>query len=394
MPQPINYQALLPQQNLSDQFTRVLQNISLGGQIAQQDAAMLEHKQAQEKSQAYAAQYSNDLRNAFSEGSPKAFAELTAKYPQQREAFKQSWDILSKEQKDADFLAGTQAYSAIKNGKPEVAKDILTFQISALENAGKDAGKLKSILSNLDEDPKNVASHIGLILSSVDPEKWGKMTSEIRAAESQPSKLRKEEAEAGKAETEAEFAPKKYAADLGLTSAQTNQALALTRKYDAETQKLALEATKGDPEKQFELEQKLRKEYSKETQVYQDVSESFRRIKSAENTGPGDIALIYAYMKMLDPGSVVREGEFATAQNSGGIPQAVVNAYNKALNGERLAPKQRDSFMSQAGKLHQAASVRENEVRDGLKKVAKTYNLKEDNVFSIGGNTKQIVVDY
>jgi hypothetical protein len=36
-------------------------------------------------------------------------------------------------------------------------------------------------------------------------------------------------------------------------------------------------------------------------------------------------------MKMLDPTSVVREGEFATAQNAASIPIKIVNMYNKAL---------------------------------------------------------------
>jgi len=38
-------------------------------------------------------------------------------------------------------------------------------------------------------------------------------------------------------------------------------------------------------------------------------------------------------MKILDPGSVVREGEFATAQNSAGIPERIRAKYNR--NTER-----------------------------------------------------------
>ena len=36
----------------------------------------------------------------------------------------------------------------------------------------------------------------------------------------------------------------------------------------------------------------------------------------------GDMALIFSYMKMLDPNSTVREGEYATAQDAGSIPHA------------------------------------------------------------------------
>ena len=50
-------------------------------------------------------------------------------------------------------------------------------------------------------------------------------------------------------------------------------------------------------------------------------------------------------MKMLDPTSVVREGEFATAQNATGVPERIRNSFNKAMSGERLGQKQRTKFI-------------------------------------------------
>jgi hypothetical protein len=59
-------------------------------------------------------------------------------------------------------------------------------------------------------------------------------------------------------------------------------------------------------------------------------------------TPQSDISLIYAYMKLQDPGSTVREGEFATAQNAGGIGDSIRNQYNKLVRGEGfLTPDQR-----------------------------------------------------
>ncbi len=51
---------------------------------------------------------------------------------------------------------------------------------------------------------------------------------------------------------------------------------------------------------------------------------------------------------MIDPLSVVREGEFATAEQTAGIPARVVNAYNKVVAGTRLNPEQRQDFLQQA----------------------------------------------
>ena len=72
--------------------------------------------------------------------------------------------------------------------------------------------------------------------------------------------------------------------------------------------------------------------------------------------------MIFAYMKMLDPGSVVREQEFANAQNAAGVPDQVRNAYNKALRGERLNPAQRAEFLRSAKQMAAFAGGKISEV--------------------------------
>ena len=49
-------------------------------------------------------------------------------------------------------------------------------------------------------------------------------------------------------------------------------------------------------------------------------------------------------MKLLDPPSVVREGEQATAYNASAVPDRVRNLYNRLLTGQRLTPAQREDF--------------------------------------------------
>src|SRR5690606_29319573 len=81
-----------------------------------------------------------------------------------------------------------------------------------------------------------------------------------------------------------------------------------------------------------------------------EIAQNYARLKrisaqAAEDpTGAGDVAFIFSLMKMLDPGSVVREGEFANAEQAQGILQRVMVQYNKALRGERLTPETRAAF--------------------------------------------------
>lgn len=95
---------------------------------------------------------------------------------------------------------------------------------------------------------------------------------------------------------------------------------------------------------------------------FSNVSFAYSRVmRSAEDPSPaGDLALIFNYMKILDPGSVVREGEFATAQNAGGIDTRVRSLYNSVISGERLTPEQRADFADRATRLYSGAQDQYN----------------------------------
>lgn len=113
------------------------------------------------------------------------------------------------------------------------------------------------------------------------------------------------------------------------------------------------------------------------TKNTQEVATAFEKVKSSStNTSPaGDLSLIFNYMKMLDPGSVVREGEFATAQNAAGVPDRVVNMYNKLLKGERLNPNQRKDFSDQAWNTYNAQMAQQERFNQGYEDTARGYGL-------------------
>ena len=100
-------------------------------------------------------------------------------------------------------------------------------------------------------------------------------------------------------------------------------------------------------------EDAVRKEFLGQAKPYIEISQAYRKIEEATKvpSAAGDVSLVFAFMKILDPGSVVREGEFATAANAAGIPDRVRAQYNAAMRGERLAPAQRADFLNQAKNL-------------------------------------------
>jgi hypothetical protein len=154
------------------------------------------------------------------------------------------------------------------------------------------------------------------------------------------------------------------------------------------------ELAKADRErgtKQGALATELRKErsglgISKSTQ---ELATAYGKMTKSDATPAGDMSLIFGYMKMLDPGSTVREGEYATAQNAAGIPVQIANLYNKAKDGVKLAPEQRADFLKQAGGIYQAQLERQRSVDDSFRKLAAGAGVPEDQVLlDFGQNDK------
>lgn len=110
--------------------------------------------------------------------------------------------------------------------------------------------------------------------------------------------------------------------------------------------------------------------------------DAYSRIKeSVKNPSPaGDLALIYGYMKLLDPGSTVREGEFATAQNSGSVPQRIQAMYNKVASGKRLAPEQREDFLSRSKSIYSSAEAQYGKTRKEFVKLSIANKLDPESL--------------
>jgi hypothetical protein len=168
-------------------------------------------------------------------------------------------------------------------------------------------------------------------------------------------------------------------AGIAAQNANTAQSYAAAREADAKANAaLAKPGGLGGIDNQtFDNMSGLRKEFVGQTKDYQSVRDAYGRIKaSAQNpSAAGDLSLIFNYMKVLDPGSTVREGEFATAQNAAGIPERIVNAYNQAISGERLNDTQRKDFVDRAGALFQRQHQTYLATKNNYDTLAKRFNF-------------------
>jgi hypothetical protein len=151
-----------------------------------------------------------------------------------------------------------------------------------------------------------------------------------------------------------------------------------------ERDKLQIERDKLDnpTSKTFAQATDLRKEFIAQSKDYALQNDAIGRISAAakDPSAAGDLALIFSFMKVQDPGSTVREGEFATAQNAGGVPDRAIAAYNKVLSGERLSPDQRKDFVNSANKLYAQAKQQHRKRESEYSRLAKQNNIDPSNV--------------
>lgn len=141
-------------------------------------------------------------------------------------------------------------------------------------------------------------------------------------------------------------------------------------------------AADGVDNKTIDNESTFRKEYFGNQKDFMAIRDAYGRVSVAaqDPSAAGDLALIFNYMKMLDPGSVVREQEFANAQNAAGVPERVRAAYNNALRGERLTDATRADFTDRAGRLFTRAQSTAEQTRQMFGNIAQQYGFSPDRV--------------
>jgi hypothetical protein len=134
----------------------------------------------------------------------------------------------------------------------------------------------------------------------------------------------------------------------------------------------------------FKNERDLRNDFSglPTTKAFSEVRSAYDQIHTAlKSTSPaGDLAAATKFMKILDPGSVVRESELGMAMAATGALDRFQNYAQMTINGTKLTPKQREDFGQLSRKLYEAAEGRYNQTADEYRGIASQYNLDPERV--------------
>lgn len=199
MAQPNNYILDLP-----NPMDTVQKSFNYGfNTAAQVEEVKLKQEQLalQKKQQA---QMQADLANLASNPSPEGYAKVMTMYPQLSENLKRAYDTMDDGKRKAVFSTSSQVFAALSNQQPDIAKQVLTDQATAYENAGntKDASVAKGIIKLIDTNPDAARASVGMMMAGTDPDKfkdvWTALGSEQRANEMQPIDIAQKKAQTDK----------------------------------------------------------------------------------------------------------------------------------------------------------------------------------------------------
>lgn len=130
---------------------------------------------------------------------------------------------------------------------------------------------------------------------------------------------------------------------------------------------------------EFRLREKW--ESNSVTKASQSMDDHYRRITGVEDTtAAGQMSMIFAYMKMLDDGSVVRESEFANAARAAGMPDRANQYIDKLKTGRILSPQQIAEFKNSAESIMNEVREKQGRLDSDYKTLAQEYGYNPERV--------------
>ena len=144
-------------------------------------------------------------------------------------------------------------------------------------------------------------------------------------------------------------------------------------------------------QKGFDNTLKLRGDFRSEPiyKAHQEMQSAHAQIGAGlkQGTPVGDLASATKIMKLLDPGSVVRESELGMAMAASGLGDRLANYAQNVISGNKLTPQQRKDFQALADQLYIESVNQYNTKRSEYSDIAGRNELNVQDV--VGSESKK-----
>ncbi len=129
-------------------------------------------------------------------------------------------------------------------------------------------------------------------------------------------------------------------------------------------------------------EMKLGDDYRAQSKDFKAVNDAYRQINStldkATTSPAATLAAATKFMKLLDPGSVVRESELGMALAATGVIDRATNYFNTLQSGKVLTKNQVQDFKNITQQIYGAAQSGQQALDANYRNQAKAYNLRPE----------------
>lgn len=162
-----------------------------------------------------------------------------------------------------------------------------------------------------------------------------------------------------------------------------------------EAAKLQADATRAaaSTKRDQDTEMKLADDYRTQSKGFKEAKDAYSQLSatlgSATTSPAATLAAATKFMKILDPGSVVRESELGMALAASGVIDRALNYFSTLQSGQKLTPTQAADFKKVSQQIYEAAQTVQRDIDKDYQAKAKGYGLRPEMVTQdLGQNAK------
>lgn len=164
-----------------------------------------------------------------------------------------------------------------------------------------------------------------------------------------------------------------------------------------EAGKLQADATRSaaNTKRDQDTEMKLADDYRTQSKGFKEAKDAYAQLSatlgSAATSPAATLAAATKFMKILDPGSVVRESELGMALAASGVIDRALNYISTLQSGQKLTPAQVADFKKTSQQIYEAAQSVQRDIDKDYQTKAKTYGLRPEMVTQDLGQNAKVV---
>lgn len=188
------------------------------------------------------------------------------------------------------------------------------------------------------------------------------------------------------------------------TSRANNAATVAASRDNAAATREVANATRyaASTRRDQDTEMKLADDYRNQSKAFKETSDAYKQLNAtldkATNSAAATLAGATKFMKLLDPGSVVRESELGMALAATGVLDRAGNYFQHLKHGKVLTPAQVADFKNITHQIYAAAQNGQRAIDADYRNRAKTYGLRPEVIVqdlgqNVGGTSAPAAAD-